>query len=44
MELNKLKEEIAASRKNTGEATEEKKTWTIKYEALERNFKQVWRS
>lgn len=41
VELNKLKDEIGSLRKDTGEATEEKKTWATKYEALERNFKQV---
>lgn len=41
MELNKLKEEMLALRKNTGEATDQKNTWATKYEALERNFKQV---
>lgn len=41
MELDKLKDEILALRKNTGEATDQKNTWATKYEALERNFKQV---
>lgn len=43
-ELNVLKGEIAALRKNTGEAKNEKNTWTTKYDALERNFKQVRRA
>eukprot|EP00903_Cladosiphon_okamuranus_P007670 g7438.t1 len=41
VELNNLKDEMLALRKNTGEATDQKNTWTTKYEALERNFKQV---
>ena len=41
MELNNLKDEMSALRKNTGEATDQKNTWATKYEALERNFKQV---
>ncbi|CAN0051172.1 unnamed protein product, partial [Laminaria digitata] len=40
-ELNVLKGEIAGLRKNTGEAKNEKNTWATKYDALERNFKQV---
>lgn len=40
-EVNQLKEKIVALRKNTGEATDQKNTWSTKYEALERNFKQV---
>lgn len=43
-ELNVLKCEIAALRKNTGEAKDEKNTWATKYDALERNFKQVRRA
>lgn len=43
-ELNMLKGEIAALRKNTGEAKDEKNTWATKYDALERNFKQVRRA
>lgn len=43
-ELNVLKGEIAALRKNTGEAKDEKNTWATKYDALERNFKQVRRA
>lgn len=41
VELNNLKDEMLALRKNTGEATDQKNTWATKYEALERNFKQV---
>lgn len=41
MELNTLKDEMLALRKNTGEATDQKNTWATKYEALEHNFKQV---
>lgn len=41
VELNNLKDEMSALRKNTGEATDQKNTWATKYEALERNFKQV---
>lgn len=41
MELNKLTDEMSALKKNTGEATDQKNTWATKYEALERNFKQV---
>lgn len=41
LELNNLKDEMSALRKNTGEATDQKNTWATKYEALERNFKQV---
>lgn len=41
MDLNKLKDEMLSLRKNTGEATDQKNTWATKYEALERNFKQV---
>lgn len=39
-----LKGEIAALRKNTGEAKDEKNSWATKYDALERNFKQVRRA
>lgn len=41
VELNKLKDDFLTVKKNTGEATDEKNTWATKYEALERNFKQV---
>lgn len=41
MELLKLRDDIANLQKNSGNATEERNTWAIKYEALERNFKQV---
>lgn len=41
MELNKLKDDLLTVKKNTGEATDQKNTWATKYEALERNFKQV---
>ncbi|CAM9418029.1 unnamed protein product [Scytosiphon promiscuus] len=41
VELNKLKDEFLTVKKNTGEATDQKNTWATKYEALERNFKQV---
>lgn len=36
-----MKDEMLSLRKNTGEATDQKNTWATKYEALERNFKQV---
>lgn len=41
VELTTIKDEMLALRKNTGEATDQKNTWATKYEALERNFKQV---
>ncbi|CAN0402680.1 unnamed protein product, partial [Ectocarpus sp. 12 AP-2014] len=41
VELSKQRDEMVALKKNTGEATDQKKTWATKYEALERNFKQV---
>ncbi|CAM9435559.1 unnamed protein product [Ectocarpus sp. 4 AP-2014] len=41
VELSKQRDDMVALKKNTGEATDQKKTWATKYEALERNFKQV---
>lgn len=41
VELNKQRDDMVALKKNTGEATDQKNTWATKYEALERNFKQV---
>ncbi|CAM9753484.1 unnamed protein product, partial [Hapterophycus canaliculatus] len=40
-ELSKLKDDFLTVKKNTGEATDQKNTWATKYEALERNFKQM---
>lgn len=41
MELNDSKEKNAALRREADEARDKQTTYATKYEALERNFKQV---